>query len=405
MPSLYVHVPFCIKKCDYCAFYSIPLQPSRVKTYLESLRVEINSRQKDASEGVSSLFIGGGTPTALNEEELDAFLGMLKQGFDFGARNEWTSEQNSRKGAIQRNGAIEQTIEQTIEGNPGTLTLNKLYLMRKHGINRISLGAQAFKDSLLRQLGRIHTVADIQDAVRLVREAGFKNLNLDLMFGLPGQSLVDWQKTLEEVLRLKPEHLSVYGLMVEEDTPLALNRKRIHHLPNDDAQAEMYDYAREVLGREGYRHYETSNFALPGYECQHNLGYWKGVDYLGLGPGAVSFMKDRPGTTGYRRWKNIEDLTQYVQKLDQSLQPIDPEEDEYLTERERMAERIILGLRLADGINLETFKMEFGRNLQDIYPSVLERYLKAGVFQFKGKVLQMKPDYWFVANSVLQEFV
>lgn len=375
MPSVYVHVPFCVKKCDYCAFYSVPLQKSKVKAYLDSLRVEIDLRQTDASKDVSTLFIGGGTPTALDEEELNVFLELLKQGFEF-----------------------EDSAEQTIEGNPGTLTPAKLTLLRKHEINRISLGAQSFKDSLLRQIGRIHTAQEIREGVRLVREAGFNNLNLDLMFGLPGQTIADWQKTLEEALRLKPEHLSVYGLMLEEDTPLALNRERIDNLPDDDAQAEMYDLVKEALGKEGYRHYETSNFSLPGYECQHNLGYWRGVEYLGLGPGAVSCIKKR-------RWKNSEDLSLYEQKLALGEQPIDPVEDESLSEHERRAERIILGLRLAEGINLEAFKEEFGQDLEDIYPSVLERYLKLGVFLLEGTSLKMKSNYWFVANSVLQEFV
>lgn len=375
MPSVYVHVPFCVKKCDYCAFYSVPLQRSKVKAYLDSLRTEIKLRQTEAEKGVSTLFIGGGTPTALDEEELEVFLKLLTQGFGF-----------------------ELSVEQTIEGNPGTLTLEKLYILRKQGIDRISLGAQSFDDSLLRRIGRIHTSAEIRDGVRLVREAGFGNLNLDLMFGLPEQNLISWQRTLEEALRLRPDHLSVYGLMLEEGTPLALNRSRIESLPDDDAQAEMYQLAKELLKREGYRHYETSNFSLPGYECQHNLGYWRGKGYLGLGPGAVSYIDKR-------RWKNSEDLSLYEQRLAKGEKPVDPEEDELLTLQELRSERIILGLRLAEGINLETFKKEFGQEIKDIYPSVLERYLKAGALVYEGSSLKLKPEYWFVANSVLQEFV
>jgi oxygen-independent coproporphyrinogen-3 oxidase len=323
---------------------------------------------------VSSLFIGGGTPTALDAEELDLFLTTLRQGF-----------------------RIDASIEQTIEGNPGTLTPQKLSVLKRQGINRISLGAQSFDPRLLKQMGRIHSVDDIREGVRLVREAGFTNLNLDLMFGLPEQTLSDWQRTLEETLRLRPEHLSVYGLMIEEDTPLALDSERLKHLPDEDLQAEMYDEVRKVLVNAGYRHYETSNFALPGYECQHNLGYWQGIEYFGLGPGAVSFIDNR-------RWKNIENLEQYDEELSLGKQPVDPEEDESITRRERMSERIILSLRLAEGLDLTKFEVEFGQKFMDIYSDVLERYFNQGILTLEEGHLKIKNDYWFVANSVLQEF-
>jgi oxygen-independent coproporphyrinogen-3 oxidase len=246
-------------------------------------------------------------------------------------------------------------------------------------------------------MGRIHSVDDIREGVRLVREAGFTNLNLDLMFGLPEQTLSDWQRTLEETLRLRPEHLSVYGLMIEEDTPLALDSERLKHLPDEDLQAEMYDEVRKVLVNAGYRHYETSNFALPGYECQHNLGYWQGIEYFGLGPGAVSFIDNR-------RWKNIENLEQYDEELSLGKQPVDPEEDESITRRERMSERIILSLRLAEGLDLTKFEVEFGQKFMDIYSDVLERYFNQGILTLEEGHLKIKNDYWFVANSVLQEF-
>lgn len=375
MPSLYVHVPFCVRKCAYCAFYSVPLKNSKVQDYLKGLKKEINLRQKDALEGVSSLFLGGGTPTALAEEQLEALLSLLKQNFD-----------------------IPDASEQTIEGNPGTLTREKLQILRRAGINRISLGVQSFDDALLRQIGRIHTVQDVRQGVRLIREAGFKNLNLDLMFGLPDQSLRDWQASLKEAVQLEPEHLSIYGLMVEEDTPLSLNAKLLELLPDDDAQAEMYAWTREYLQKAGYHHYETSNFARPGFECQHNLGYWRGEDYLGLGPGAV-------GCISKVRSKNSEDIKQYLEKLEQDLLPHDANEVETLSEGDRMAERMILGLRLSQGVNLKTFKQEFGQDIQDIYREVLERYLRKGILILDKETLRLDPDYWFVANSVLQEFV
>ncbi|HVJ50177.1 radical SAM family heme chaperone HemW [Desulfitobacterium sp.] len=375
MPSLYVHVPFCVRKCTYCAFYSVPLKNAKAQDYLKGLREETELRKKDAPEGVSSLFIGGGTPTALAEEELEELLTLLKQKF-----------------------YIPETAEQTIEGNPGTLTREKLQILRRAGINRISLGVQSFDDSLLRQIGRIHTVQDVREGVQLIREAGFRNLNLDLMFGLPSQTLEDWQASLQEAVQLAPEHLSIYGLMVEEDTPLARNTRLLALLPNDDDQAEMYAWTRKYLRETGYLHYETSNFARPGYECQHNLGYWRGEDYLGLGPGAVGCIRQV-------RSKNIEDIARYREMLEQNRFPLEPTEVESLSEHDRMAERMILGLRLSQGVNLTAFKKEFGQDIRDIYQSVLERYLQTKVLIFNEDALRLNPDYWFVANSVLQEFV
>ncbi|WP_434511358.1 radical SAM family heme chaperone HemW [Desulfitobacterium sp. AusDCA] len=377
MPSLYVHVPFCIRKCAYCAFYSVPLHEknSKVQAYLQGLKKEIELRREEAPEGVSSLFVGGGTPTSLKDEELQIFFGHLKRGFN-----------------------IPETVEQTIEGNPGTLTREKLRIIREAGINRISLGVQAMDDALLRKIGRIHTVQDVREGIRLVRGAGFKNLNLDLMFGLPGQSLSDWQESLKEAVKLEPEHLSIYGLMVEEETPLAHNQRLLDVLPNDDLQAEMYNWTRSYLSDEGFLHYETSNFARPGFECQHNLGYWLGQDYLGIGPGAVSFSHRI-------RSKNREDIEQYVRYLKENKLPVKPEEVERLSEHERMAERIILGLRLSQGVHLNSFRQEFNQDIRDIFPGVLERYIRLNVLSLNEDTLKLNPDYWFVANSVLQEFV
>ncbi|HHY27536.1 MAG TPA: radical SAM family heme chaperone HemW [Desulfitobacterium dehalogenans] len=375
MPSLYVHVPFCVKKCNYCAFYSEPLQRSKVESYLTSLNREADLRQQKAQEEMSTLFIGGGTPTALNEEELDTLLSNINSNFKF-----------------------KDLAEKTMEANPGTLTTEKLQTLRKQGINRVSLGVQSLNDDLLRQIGRIHRSEEVKDAVRLIREAGFMNLNLDLMFGLPGQNLADWRDTLEETLRIRPEHISVYGLMVEEGTPIALNKELIANLPDDDTQAELYHLTREILGKAGYQHYEISNYALPSYECQHNLGYWHRMEYLGIGPSAVSCLNNR-------RYKNVEDILLYEKMLSQGEHPVDSQENEFLSKREQMAELLILGLRLKDGVNLLQFKNEYGADLFELYPAVLERYLKAGVLRIEDGSLLLQPEYWFVANGVLQEFV
>lgn len=339
MPSLYVHVPFCVQKCDYCAFYSQALvdNPKElISVYLEGLEVESSARQKDAPQGVSSLFIGGGTPTALKDNELEQLLGMIHQFF-----------------------SINSGAEKTVEGNPGTLSDEKLVILRRYGINRFSLGVQSFDDSLLRAVGRVHTAEQARKALRRLRMAGFKNVNLDLMFGLPGQDMAAWDASLEEALSYSPEHLSLYGLMLEEGTPLygrymgtrevkRGDKEELYRLPDDDLQAEMYEWAVPRLKQAGYRQYETSNFALPGFECQHNLGYWRGGDYLGLGPGGVSCL-DRV------RWKNIEDVCSYAKLLLKGESPLDEAGQEVLSLRECMAERMILGLRLAEGVDLSSF--------------------------------------------------
>lgn len=428
MPSLYVHVPFCFQKCDYCAFYSHSLIDSPkdlISVYLEGLEIEMAKMQKDAPQGVSSLFVGGGTPTVLKETDLERLLKMIQRYFSMGLG-----------------------VEQTMEGNPGTITVEKAKLIRSHGINRFSLGIQSFNDQLLSAVGRIHTAKQAREAIRGLREAGFKNLNLDLMFGLPGQTMELWQASLEEALSYSPEHLSLYGLMLEEETPLyeryagetseeqgesrevrgtvldstvelklegnmftyeskqtedkatkSTGAVQVDILPDGDLQAEMYEWAVMRLRQGGYRQYETSNFARPGYECQHNLGYWRGADYIGLGPGGVSCLNRV-------RWKNIEEVHAYENLLRKGQSPLDELGKEVLSLRECMAERMILGLRLEEGVDFKTFEKDFGADLRDIYRSVLERYKNEDVFSMvKGDYLCLNPKYAFVANSILQEFV
>lgn len=401
IPSLYVHVPFCIQKCDYCAFYSHALKDSSeelIALYLEGLEVEMARRQQDAPQGVSSLFIGGGTPTALSLENLERFLQLITRNFSF-----------------------PEGAEKTVEGNPGTLTREKLILLREYGINRFSLGVQAFDNNLLRTVGRIHSAQQARDAVKLLRDEGFANLNLDLMFGLPKQDMVSWQMSLEEALSYRPEHLSLYGLMLEEGTPLydrfseefevaptkgekpiiektSIETANYGELPDDELQAKMQEWAVRRLEKAGYIQYETSNFAIPGFECHHNLGYWRGEDYLGLGPGGVSCLKRV-------RQKNVEDVRVYQSSLLNGEEPLDEEGREVLSLKECMAERMILGLRLSEGVNFTRFRKDFGVDLRDIYQDVLERYKHRDVLVIKGDNLCLNPKYTFVVNGILQNFV
>ncbi|AFM42881.1 putative oxygen-independent coproporphyrinogen III oxidase [Desulfosporosinus acidiphilus SJ4] len=403
MPSLYVHVPFCIQKCDYCAFYSHTLKDvpgDLIALYLEGLALEVAGRRKDAPQGVSSLFIGGGTPTVLTAENLERLMILITQNF-----------------------AFEERAEKTVEGNPGTLTREKITIIRKYGINRFSLGVQAFDDRLLRNVGRFHSAQQARDAVRFLREAGFSNLNLDLMFGLPGQDMISWKTSIEEALAYKPEHLSLYGLMLEEGTPLydrfrevpenssliggaeikdEFLRKTISEkdrdLPDDDLQAEMQEWVVKRLENDGYIQYETSNFSLPGFECRHNLGYWRGKDYIGMGPGGVSCLKRV-------RQKNVEDVRAYYTSLFEGREPLDDDGKEVLSLKDCMAERMILGLRLREGVSFSQFREDFGVDLRDIYGNVLERYQYGDFFEINGDSLCLNSKYSFVANGILKDFV
>ena len=379
MPSLYVHVPFCLSKCAYCGFYSHPIcgrdSHSQIAAYLDGLAIEVEQRIQDAPEGVSSLFVGGGTPTALSEEDLERLIRLLGS-FEF-------SDQG----------------EKTVEANPGTLSRRKLALLYDWGINRLSIGVQSFSDPLLKQIGRVHTSEQAGEGIQLARESGFKNINLDLMFGLPGQTMEHWKETLEQAITYEPEHLSLYGLMIEEGTCLAHqieNSSLAFNLPDDDRQADMYEWAVEYLKPRGYERYETSNFARLGFEWQHNQKYWQGEDYIGLGPGAVSFAKDI-------RRKNIEDIWAYRSYLEKN--PTLAFEEERLTQEDLMVERMILGLRMAQGIDLQRFEHDFGIKAQTIYGRALERYKDKGVFMIEKGFWKLNPDYAFIANQFLEEFI
>ncbi|NLM21685.1 MAG: radical SAM family heme chaperone HemW [Peptococcaceae bacterium] len=383
MPSLYVHVPFCQKKCNYCAFFSIPYTGSKTFSYLQGMEREIHMRLGEVSGKIASLFLGGGTPTVLSAEELEGLLNSLELF------------------------AFSPQAEKTVEANPGTLELKKLNIMSGYGINRISLGAQSFNDLLLNRIGRIHSAQDITRSVKLIRQAGFDNLNLDLMFGLPGQTLSDWQETLQKAVDLEPEHLSLYALTIEPGTPLACSLGEQSYeqsyslgsavIPDDDMQADMYELAAGYLRTQGYWHYEISNFARPGFECRHNLSYWRGEDYLGLGPGAVSCLNGM-------RCKNVEHIYKYCRLTQQGLKPVEDSETEILTQKELIFEYIMLGFRTAEGIDRELFARKFGRPIQDIYGEVLTHYIDKGIICSEKGRIKLNPAYYFVANSIIKDF-
>jgi oxygen-independent coproporphyrinogen-3 oxidase len=392
MAVLYVHVPFCPEKCSYCAFYSVAIGRNKtdrdnrnllVRKYLDGLHREILLRRQDAPKGVSSVFIGGGTPTALNEEELKELLSLI---------NEF-------------NDPTDGIIERTIECNPGTINRAKAEIFSQYGINRVSLGVQALDEGLLKKIGRVHNVKQAEEAAAIVREAGINSIYLDLMFGLPGQTKEKWLETLEKALALKPQHLSVYALTIEEETPFARkyanNATEINEalLPDDDLQADMYEMAVEFLKKAGYIHYEISNFALPGFECRHNLSYWRSEQYIGLGPAAVSCLDEV-------RSKNFEDIDEYYENMiNNGKWMVIEENQEKLTKEQVIFEYMMLGLRTAEGVAFANFYDRFQKGIKDIYGDFLEEYISRGLLISKGGRLKLNPQYFFVANAILTKFI
>lgn len=425
MTSLYVHVPFCIRKCSYCAFYSVPLSDRQneegrrkatadkadlVSTYINGVAQEIKMRSKEASEGVSSLFIGGGTPTVLSAGELERLLNNIHNSYTFVTeRSEDKQEILQKKNKVIKpsSGIVEKTVEKTVEANPGTLSAEKLEVLSNYGINRISLGVQSFDSQMLKRLGRIHNAGDIRLSVELIRKAGFNNLNLDLIFGLPGQSLADWQDTVLKALELSPEHLSIYALTLEEDTPFGrkyISKERDSYnktspdLPDDDLQADMYEWTVDCLLKNGYNRYEISNFARRGKECRHNLGYWQAEDYIGLGPGAVSCL-------GGVRTKNVQDIKRYTEKISSGMKAYDPMETEILTQEQLIAEYIMLGLRTVRGIDLDLFAQKFKIAVQDIFGHEMAKYIDREILIIDNGKMRLSQDYLFISNSIIQEFI
>lgn len=312
IPGLYIHVPFCDGKCHYCAFYSVPYSRERGAAWLSALKREAEAARSEFGPfSFSTVFLGGGTPTLLPMDLLEELLALAGKG-----SAEWTSE-----------------------ANPGSVDADKLRLMKSAGVNRISLGVQALDDRVLRQLGRRHSVQDSHAAVAAIRGAGFENWGIDLIACVPGVTVDDWKATLRKAVALAPAHVSVYALTREEGTRLDHDQKAGKvALLDDEEQLRMLDIAEELLGDAGLNRYEISNYARPGFECRHNLSCWRGEDYLGLGCAASSRV-------GLRRWTHTPDLDRYLSAISR--------EEETLTPVTDAVERVVFGLRMAEGIDLE----------------------------------------------------
>ena len=397
---IYVHIPFCARICPYCAFYKERADPAQATRFCEAVLAElgaslravssravvdaslweargagyIRSRasQREASTTASTrqilrpetIFFGGGTPTALTTGQLDLLLGGFRAQLDLSGVREWT-----------------------FEANPGSVSERKAKLLRECGVNRISLGVQSFDEELLQLLGREHSAAQAEASFQLLRRAGFENLNVDLMFGLPGQTLAQWEATLRRAVALGPDHISAYCLTYEEDTDFFLRHARGEFRVDAEADADFFTLAGELLGAAGFAQYEVSNYARPGFESVHNRAYWSGENYLGLGPSAVS-------TVGLRRWQNISDYRAYADRLlkGESVST----GDEILTPQMKRAESIALSLRTSQGVPAEWVEDR---------PNDVEEFVRLGLMLPEADRYVLTRAGRFLADSVAEAFV
>lgn len=370
--GLYIHIPFCLSRCHYCDFNTYRFDAAAVQQYLEGLAQEITLRASAMAirgRRVCSVFFGGGTPSILQASQLISILDHCRATFTF-----------------------EDGAEVSLEANPGTVDLPKLRALREGGVTRLSVGVQAVQDRLLQRIGRAHTAYEAEWAFWLMREAGFSNINLDLMFGLPGQSANDWSETLDWAISVGPEHVSAYGLTLEEGTPLHQeHRKGEIGLPDEETGAVMYQMAVDRLLDAGFEHYEISNFARPGFRCRHNLVYWQHQEYLGMGAGAHSFLAGR-------RFYNELLPVSYVCAIEERGTAVVGGEE--LSAELLRSERLMLGLRLRDGLDVQAFKDVLG--VEDLSASDrVTRLLDDGFLRLKEGRVQITERGLLVANELI----
>ena len=363
--ELYIHIPFCVKKCDYCDFLSFAADEQTQKSYVAALQKELafyGAKYKDRR--ITTIFIGGGTPSWLKEDYMQAIMETVYHYF-----------------------SVEQDAEITIECNPGTITEHKFEVYRRIGINRLSIGLQSTDDQELKMLGRIHTYKDFLDTYTLAREVGFQNINVDLMSGIPFQTLGGWEDTLKKVAELGPEHISAYSLIIEEGTPFyekygegeRAEARRRRELPDEDTERMMYQFTKNILWSYGYHRYEISNYAKEGYECRHNLGYWNRTEYLGIGTGAASLINNQRFVEGG--------------------------EIEVLSLQNQMEEYMFLGLRKIEGVSKTDFRQTFGRSIENAYGKVLIDMYQKQLLEDTGEYIRLTEKGIDVSNYVMSEFL
>lgn len=394
--GVYLHIPFCQKKCYYCDFNTYAGLSGLAPAYVAALRREMALRAGQQTplgalgeRPVRSVFIGGGTPTVLSGDELAGLLAALRDHF-----------------------ALLPDAEVTVEANPGTIDAGKLAALREAGVNRLSLGAQTFDAARLERLGRIHSPDDVRDGVAAARQAGFDNVSIDLIFGLPDQALADWEHDLDEAIALAPDHISAYSLIIEQGTPFhALYEAGRLPVPDDDVVADMLSVTRQRLAAAGFEPYEISNYAKPGRRSVHNQIYWRNEEYVGLGCGAVSYVGGRREMVVRDPMRYIEALTEAGTGAGDAVAAGAPAASVPLAEAEAvdrgtaMAETVMLGLRLQEGLSDTDFRDRFGIGLLDTYQAAIERHTGLGLLEWDGERLRLTERGIGVANQVIVDFM
>lgn len=366
MKGVYIHIPFCIKKCKYCDFNSFSAKDEDKAAYLDALKTEM---KKYSGTFADTIFIGGGTPTSLSEETLEKLLESIKNCFVF-----------------------DETCEFTVEANPKTLTEKKLKIMKAYGVNRISIGVQSFSDEELKLLGRAHTAEDAEKTISLAKKY-FDNVSIDLMCAIPNQTKESFRKTLEKAFSQSPDHISCYSLILEEGTPLyAENEKGMLKLPNEEGEREIYDFACEKLEENGYKQYEISNFAKKGFASRHNLKYWQCDEYIGVGLSAHSYLSGA-------RFSNTDDFSSYIKGT------FAKGEYEVLSREDKMSEFMFLGLRMTDGVSKDEFSLRFGLKIEDVFKKPLSKFKNMGMIEEKNGKIRLTKEAVPVSNAVMCEFL
>lgn len=369
--SLYIHIPFCKQKCFYCDFPSFAGKEELRVDYINALVKDLKNKCKDHL--IKTIFIGGGTPSYLEVNEIEKLLDAV-------------NELN-----------LKDDIEFSMECNPGTLKKEKLEVMKKGGINRISFGLQSCDNKLLKQIGRIHTFEEFLENYNLAREEGFDNINVDLMYGLPNQSVENLKDTLEKICKIKPEHISAYSLIIEEDTAFyTLYERDKLLLPSEDEEREMDILTKKILIENGYNQYEISNYSLKGKECEHNKVYWTLGEYIGIGTACSSYID------GYRL-ENINNIKEYIKKINLGEEVVIEKHKNSI--KDDMEEFVFMGLRMSVGIDIDRFKNEFNKPIESIYGIVIDKNIKRGLLEIMDNRMFLTEKGMEISNDVMSDFI